>query len=173
MKKLLLIAFVCITTISFSQSESDITFIRNLVEQTNLHLNDYNSSILKNDELTSAAGNETLVFTEELNKIRLIKETFFGETGKTIIWNYFNDKQPIFIFKEYFKYKLPISNKNFNKNDFTKNEERFYLKNNRIIRWMKDKKIVKKYPTNAADIENNMLQHINSLVTKFEQENIE
>lgn len=163
MKNVILLFIISINLCSFAQSEKDIASIRTYVEQTNLHLKDFNSF---NIDDTINAKNEIIIFTEELNKIRLIKESYNNNTGKTIIWNYIINKQPIFIYKEYFKNKIQTT-------DFMKTEERFYLKNNRIIRWMKDKKIIKKYPTNAADIENNMLEHINSLITKFDKENIE
>ena len=93
--------------------------------------------------------------------------------GKTIIWNYIDNNHPIFVFKEYFTYKLPIADKNFNSKDFTKKEERFYFKDSRIIRWMIDKKQLKKFPGNAAMIENNMNESISGWISQFNKENKE
>ena len=158
---------------AYSQSESDIAYIRSIVEKTNAESKNYQTAILKSDQGLSTEGNEITVYTEQLNEIKLIKEIYFGEMGKTVISNYIEDNHPIFIFKEYYTYKFSITYREFNSNDFTKSEERFYLKNDRIIKWMKDKKTLKTYPKNAASIESNMMEHVASLITQFEKENKE
>lgn len=158
---------------AYSQSESDIAYIRTQVETTNTQSKDYQKATLSTDLGQSTEGNEVVVYTKGLNDIKLIKETYFGEMGKTVISNYIEDNHPVFIFKEYYTYKFPITFKEFNSNDFTKSEERFYLKNDRIIKWLKDKKTLKTYPKNAASIESNMMEHVTSLITQFEKENKE
>ncbi len=173
MRNLLFIFSLLISLLSFSQSESDISVIRLKTEKTNTDSKKYNTAKLQNDKDPSTEGNEIIIYTEQLNDIRLIKETHYGETGKTVISNYIENNHPYFIFKEYYTYKLPITNKNFKGSDFTKTEERFYLKNDRVIRWMKDKKALKIYPKNSATIENNMVENIAGLIAKFNQENKE
>ena len=173
MKSILFIFTFLFCSLAFSQSENDISYIRAIVEKTNTELKNYHTSILVAKEKTSTEGSEILVITEELDKIKLIKETYFGEMGKTIIWNYIDNNHPIFVFKEYFTYKLPIADKNFNSKDFTKKEERFYFKDSRIIRWMIDKKQLKKFPGNAAMIENNMNESISGWISQFNKENKE
>lgn len=172
MKNLLLLLLISLYSFAFPQSESDILWIRTKVEKTNLDSKNYNTSKMKTQE-ASAEGNEIILYTEQLNDIKLIKETYFGEMGKTVIWDYIENNHPYFIFKEYYTYTLPITYKSFNTANFTKTEERFYLKNDRVIRWMKDKKILKTYPKNAASIENNMIDNINGLIEKFNTENKE
>ncbi len=170
MKNIFLFLLIIIYSFAFSQSESDILYIRTQVETINTQSKNYNTFILKKDKTESTEDSEILVITEELDKIRLIKETYFGEMGKTIIWNYIDNNHPVFVFKEYFTYKLPIVDKNFNSKDFMKKEERFYFKDSRIIRWMIDKKILKKYPSNAATIENNVNESISGLIAQFNKE---
>lgn len=173
MKKIIFILSLFISALSYSQSENDIAYIRAIVEKTNAELKNYHTATLEAKEQTSAEGSEIIVITEELDKIKLIKETYFGEMGKTIIWNYIDNNHPVFVFKEYFTYKLPIADKNFNSKDFTKKEERFYFKDSRIIRWMIDKKQLKKFPGNAAILENNMNESISALIAQFNKENKE
>ena len=173
MKNIFLLFLISIYSFAISQSENDIAYIRAIVEKTNTELRNYHTATLEAKEQTSTEGSEILVFTEELDKIKMIKETYFGEMGKTIIWNYIDNNHPIFVFKEYITYKLPIADKNFNSKDFTKKEERFYFKDSRIIRWMIDKKQLKKFPGNAAILENNMNESISALIAQFKKENKE
>jgi len=159
--------FSCIFFVAFSQSENDILSIRTRVEKVNTESARYYVAPLENYEAASTEGNEILFYSDK-SAIKLIKETYFGETGKTVIWNYIENNSAYFIFKEYFTYKLPISDKKFDATDFTKKEERFYIKNNRIIKWMQGKKVITKYPKNAASIENNMILHIEDMIAKFD-----
>jgi hypothetical protein len=164
------IIFCCFSFIflaAFSQSENDILSIRIRVEKVNTESASYYVAPLENHETSSTEANEILFYSNK-NSIQLIKETYFGETGKTIIWNYIENNSAYFIFKEYFTYKLPISDKKFDGTVFSKKEERFYIKNNRIIKWMQGKKVVTKYPKNAASIENNMILHIEDMIAKFD-----
>lgn len=170
---LLFLVFSSYYFFAYPQSENDIAHIRSIVEKTNADSKNYQIAVLKSDQGLSAEGNEITVYTGQLNDIKLIKEIYYGEMGKTAISNYIKDNHPVFIFKEYYSYKFTISSKEFNSNDFTKSEERFYLKNGRIIKWMKDKKTLKTYPKNAASIESNMMEHVASLITQFEKENKE
>lgn len=173
MKNAFFLLFVLFSLLSYSQSESDIAYIRAFVEKVNADSKDYQTAIIDTEQAETTEGNEVVVYTKELNDIKLIKETYYGEMGKTVILNYIDNNQAIFIYKQYIAYKYPITYKEFNANDFTKTEERFYLKNGRVIRWMKDKKVLKTYPLNAAAIENNMVEHIAALIAKFQKENKE
>lgn len=170
MKNILFIFFLYFVTITFSQSESDIAFIKTKIENVNLQSKNYKITILEIEPSESKKGNEIAVFTDNSGNIKLIRETYIGETEKNLIWNYIDNEQAYFIYKEYFTYKTAIADKNFNELKYTKTEEGFYLKNDRIIRWMKGKKLVTKYPINTASIENNMIQHISDLIAKFEQQ---
>ena len=170
MKNLFLFLIILFYSFAFSQSESDILFIKNKIENVNLQSKNYKITILKLEQSSTSKGNEIAVFTDNSDVIKLIRETYIGGIEKTVIWNYIDNKLAYFIFKEYFTYKLPMTEVKFNELKFTKTEEGFYLKNDRVIRWMKGKTLVTKYPINAASIENNMIQHIADLVTKFEQQ---
>ena len=171
MKNLLLIFSLLICSISFSQSESDILFIKSKIENVNAQSKNYKLTVIsKTDETEMLHGNEIAVFTDDLRHIKLIRETYLNETGKTVIWDYIENNHAYFILKEYFTYKFPVADKKFNEADFTKTDEGFYLKNDRVIRWMKGTKLITKYPKNAASIENNMIEHIADLVAKFNQQ---
>lgn len=161
------------SSVALAQSESDISSIRIKVEKINTDSKKYNTTILKSDLGLSTEGNETTVYTDQLKDIKLIKEIYYSEMGKLVISNYLENNQPIFIFKEYYTYKNPITFKEFNSKEFTKTEERFYVKNGRVIRWMKDKKNLKKLPNNAAVVENNMIENVNSWIAQFNKENKE
>ena len=170
MKKLFFFLLISCYSFTFSQSESDITLIKSKIENVNLQSKNYTITNLKPTETSSSKDNEIAVFTDNSGSIKMIRETYINETEKTVIWNYIDNKLAYFIFKEYYTYKLPTTNVKFNESKFTKTEEGFYLKNDRIIRWMKGNKLVTKYPINAASIENNMIQHIAEIVGKFEQQ---
>ena len=170
MKNLFLFLIILFYSFAFSQSESDILFIKNKIENVNLQSKNYKITILKLEQSSTSKDNEIAVFTDNSGSIKMIRETYINETEKTVIWNYIDNKLAYFIFKEYYTYKLPTTNVKFNESKFTKTEEGFYLKNDRIIRWMKGNKLVTKYPINAASIENNMIQYIADIVTKFEQQ---
>lgn len=170
MRYIILYCFSCLFFVAFSQSENDILSIRTRVEKVNTESASYYVSALENYEaVVTTEGNEILFYSDK-NNIKLIKETYFGETGKTVIWNYLENNDVYFIFKEYYTYKLPISDNKFDATDFSKKEERFYIKNNRIIKWMQGKKVVTKYPKNAASIENNMILHIEGMIAKYNQQ---
>ncbi len=173
MKNIFFLLLTSLYSFVFSQSENDIAYIRTQVETTNTQSKDYKKATLSIDLGQSTEGNEVVVYTKELNDIKLIKETYFGEMGKTVISNYIDNKHTIFIHKEYYSYKFSITDKKFNTNDFIEKEVRFYLKNDRIIRWIDDKKTLKTYPKNAASIESNMMEHVASLISQFEKENKE
>jgi hypothetical protein len=173
MKNIFFLLLTSLYSFVFSQSENDIILIRTKVEKINTDSKNYQTAILKSDQGLSTEGNEITVYTEQLNEIKLIKEIYLGEMGKTVITSYIEENHPIFIFKEYYTYKFPITFKEFSSSDFTKSEERFYLKNDRIIKWMKDKKTLKTYPKNGASIESNMMEHVASLISQFEKENKE
>jgi len=144
----------------------DILFIKSKVETVNALSATFQINSLKDIEEST----EILVFTDNSKNIKLIKETYLNENGRTIIWNYIENNHAYFIFKEYYTYKLPTSDKNFDASKYTKLEEGFYLKNDRVIRWMQGKKQITKYPKNAASIENNMMMHIEDMITRFNQQ---
>lgn len=164
MKKILFIFSLLFSLHTFSQSEAEISSIKSKVETVNAQYKNYTSIALKSD------AEKKEVFTDNFKSVTLIRETYTNESGKTIIWNYIENNHPYFILKEYFTFKLPATDKNFDASDFTKTEEAFYLVNDRIIRWVKDKKAVKKYPKNAATIENNMIEHIAGLMEEYLQQ---
>jgi len=169
MKKTHLIFSIIYYSFCFSQSENDILSIRTEVEKVNTESASYYVSPLENYKANTTEGNQILFYSDK-NTIKLIKETYLGETGKTVIWNYTENNKAYFIFKEYFLYKLPITAEKFNASAYTKKEERFYIKNNRIIKWMQGKKVITKYPKNAASIENNMILHIDDMIATFNQQ---
>lgn len=173
MKHVLLFLLTSFYLFAFSQSESDIAWIKSIVQKINTDSKNYQTAVIPSDQSVSLEGNEITVYTEQLNDIRLIKEVYYRESGKTVISNYIDKNQAVFIFKEYYTYKYPITSKEFNASDYTKSEDRFYLKNDRIIKWIKDKKTLKVYPKNAASIETNMVEHVASLIAQFEKDNKE
>lgn len=170
MKNTILIFVFFICFYSFSQSETDIEFIKTKVENINLQSRNLKQVILKIESAETKKGNEIVAFMDNSGNIKMIRETYIGETEKNLIWNYIEDKKAYFILKEQYTFKYPITAKNFDALKYSKTEESFYLKNDRTIRWIKGKKIIKNYPINAASIENNMIQHITELLTKFEQQ---
>ena len=154
----------------FSQSDNDLLTIKSNVEKVNLQSKNDQISILKNEVSDTLKNSEIAVFTDNSNKITLIRETYFNETGKTVIWNYIKNDEAYFIFKEYFTYKFSKNDNQYNAGKFTKTEEGFYLKNNRVIRWMQGKKVITKYPKNAASIENNMIMHVEDMINRFNRQ---
>lgn len=164
MKLTYLIFSLLCYSLAFSQSETEIAAIKSQVEFTNTQYKNYTVVVLKNEE------DKIEIYIDNSKNVKLICETYSNETGKTIIWDYIDNNHAYFILKEYYTYKLLPSNKNFNPSEFNKTDEGFYFKNDRIIRWMKDKKAVTKYPKNAATLENNIIEHIASLIEKYTEQ---
>ncbi len=161
---LLLLILTC--TIAFSQGEGDIQRIRMLREEVDTHLNDYKKTILKTADRTDADKNEIEIYTTDANTIRLIKEIYHSETGKTILSDYLQDGEPYFVLKEYITYNLPVTDKKFDPQKATKTEVSYYFKNGRVIRWMTGKKI-SKFDKSSAIVENNIIENIHVIVAEY------
>jgi GH15 family glucan-1,4-alpha-glucosidase len=166
MKKSLTIFSILMYSFSYSQSDNDILFIKSKIETVSSQTSTYQITTLKDVKKNS----EIAVFTDNSKNIRLIRETYINDNGKTLIWNYIENNHPYFVFKEYYNYKYPVTDKKFNSSKFIKTEEGFYFKNDRVIRWMQGEKKVTKYPKNAANIENNMIMHIEDMIAKYHQQ---
>ncbi len=70
-------------------------------------------------------NNETIILTEV---------TWYGEMGKTARSYYYNDRGLFFVYEQVFTYNAPMYSDFFNNKETSYIENRYYYKNNELIR---------------------------------------
>ncbi len=164
---LLLIFCFCFQIVSFAE-ESAILDIRNEYKS----VRDSLPSMAKHEVNLnghSTEGGRCIVSKYQTNEIRFIEASFYGETGKSIFEFYLKDGQVFFIFSQIHRYNAPFyfdedRAKEFGVDPFDPEktkifEDRYYYKNNRLIRWInRDMKKV--------DINSNQAKEANERVTE-------
>jgi hypothetical protein len=146
MIKKLILVIVCVlfSHSSFSQStKSDIKEIRKNYKEV---VKNKNSFFKKSQDLMggSSEGGQAVAYFEE-DIIRLIAISWYGEMGKTTRSYYYKNEKLFFIFEEIYTYNAPIyydketakednSVEFFDDKKTTRLENRYYYKNNELIR---------------------------------------
>ncbi len=169
MKFRFLFLFLIVSFRIYAQSESDIILIEQKVASCNAALPSYKRIILTDSTQTGIDRQETVYYYNDKNQIKFIQETYYSETGKTIIRNYIDNDSPYYIYKEYYTSRAESNMANPDTGKWDKKEEHIYFKDSRIIKRILDKKTIKKYDKSSAVLENNIIEHINSMIAMFEQ----
>ncbi len=134
-----------IATSAIHSQDPDITDIRNKYAEIHSHLKSYQIKKTEISGESTEGGALTAYFDNTL--IRLIIGEYFGETGKRVIEYYYFNQHLIFIYDMTLSYNRPINMDSasatalgdtewYVPSKSIKKEERFYFKNDRLIRWL-------------------------------------
>jgi hypothetical protein len=140
---LLLLALCVMPT--FANEDVEIANIRQAYEQTH-----YNLCKFKTTEfdagVNSSEGVEAKAFRDKNGQIKLIKTIIYGEMGKNTREYYYAHNQLIFVLDSTQTYNAPMYLDNaqakaagvepFDPTKTTTTENRYYFKNNQLIRWL-------------------------------------
>src|ERR1043166_7674639 len=114
---------------SSPQVNDPIESIRQHYANINQNLSRYRR-VKKNLSGYSAEGGELIAYFHGPSVMKMVA-TFFGETGRTVEEYYYWNGQLIFVFQTESRYDKPLSGK-----VVRKIESRFYLKDDKLIRWL-------------------------------------
>jgi hypothetical protein len=106
---------------------------------------------LKKTELSKASqpaseGSKAYVFRKQ-GKILIVDESYFAEMGQATWSFYFDGGHPFFILESEIRYAYPITvtseeRKKLGGGEDKTTENRYYIKKNKLIRWLEGKKPV-------------------------------
>jgi len=146
MIKKLILVIVCVLFSLSSFSQSIKPNIKEIKKNYKEVVKNKNSYFKKSQDLTggSSEGGQVIAYFED-NNIRLIDVSWFGEMGKTTRSYYYKNEQLFFIFEQIYTYNAPIyydketakednSVEFFDNKKTTRLENRYYYKNNELIR---------------------------------------
>ncbi|MBK5213268.1 MAG: SH3 domain-containing protein [Flavobacteriaceae bacterium] len=118
--------------------ETKIVQIRERFKTINSNISDY-KKVEKDIVGQSSEGGTIVGFSLKGNWMKIVK-TDYGEMGKTIGEYYYWNNSLFFLFNRVFHYDSPISN--MNSKTKRVDENRYYINNNRIIKWLNPEKVV-------------------------------
>lgn len=135
---------------SFAQSNDSIfNEIKSKYKSVLDNLKSYLIVKFENDGESTEGGEGEAYY--EGNKIRLIQQTWYGETGKRTTGYYFDEEKLFFVLDSKYKYNRPIywdaeqakesnDKETFDPKKTTINEDRYYISNDKLIRWIDQEK---------------------------------
>lgn len=140
-----LTGFITASFLPVSGQDTDIADIKKEYAHIRNHLGEYR--VVKQEQAGESAegGILTAYFNDTI--VRLIVEEMMGETGKRVTEYYFSGLNVFFIYDVTFTYNRPIymdsvfavsagDNEWHDPSKTKKSEERFYFKNQSMIRWL-------------------------------------
>ena len=129
-------AFLLLPFLFFqSATDSQILAIRNNVVYTNHHLHEYKFKQIDHPEGISTEGGVTTAYWSK-DSLKLITDETYGETGKLVEQYYFENGQLIFAYFIEYDYNVPFYMKDFSFDKSLRHEDRYYLDNQIIIKWI-------------------------------------
>ena len=139
-----------------SATDSQVLTIRNKVAYTNHHLKEY-----KLQQGTSSEDRSTTAYWSK-DSLKLIIDETYGEMGKLVAQYYFENGQLIFAYIIKYDYNVPFYLKEFSFEKSLRNEDRYYLHNQVIIKWMDEQG-----KTHINPGQNNLLADVRKLMALF------
>jgi hypothetical protein len=165
MKLLILIAATLISVqIAFSQTEKQITFIRNEVAVINKSIKNYAKST-KNVEGISLEGTEATYYGSGKG-LKKITAKIYGETYNATTELYYSGEELIFIYRKFNRYDTQIGMKPPPKVVSIK-ESRFYFTNGKLIKFLEGKKNIKSTAKYWVDSESEVLEMAEKLKAEY------
>jgi len=104
----------------------------------NTHLKEY-KKIVKDNVDGNSEGEQIRGYVYK-DSVKLIIEESYGESGKQVTEYYYDRNRVVFIYNREYKYSKPIYAPSFNSKDYDLKESRFYFDNNKMIKWIDEKK---------------------------------
>ena len=150
MQKLIIGLFLLFSTPAlFADSDAEIASIRQAYEQTHNNLCKFKTTEFDAGE-NSSEGVEAKAFRDKDGQIKLIKTIIYGEMGKNTREYYYANNQLIFVLDSNQTYNAPMylddaqakaaGVEPFDPTKTTTTENRYYFKNNQLIRWLDPQK---------------------------------
>ncbi len=187
-RKLLVFFYLIINLINcYSQVDNRIWNIsekeeNDLVQEIRKEFNNINTNDSKYQIKTkdldgySTDGGELKAYYEQ-NDLKKIIVLYYGETGKVAIDYYFKNNNVFFIFRQDYRYNSPyyvtepdtsIGLEAFDYNKTKIIENRFYISNNKLIRWLdSDKKKVDKKSKEFLNKQVELIEDIEFIKSKL------
>ena len=174
----LLISFILLagSPVVMANQDADIANIRQTYEQTYNNLCKFKATEFESGE-NSSEGVEAKAFRDKDGHIKLIKTIIYGEMGKNTREYYYANNQLIFVLDTTQTYNAPMYLDNvqakaagvepFDPTKTTSTENRYYFKNNQLIRWLDNhKKLVAANTSNYKLQAKSVLADSNRLIRK-------
>ena len=134
---------------AFANDDATIATIRQAYEQTHNNLCKFKTTEF-DAGTNSSEGVEAKAFRDKDGHIKLIKTIIYGEMGKDTREYYYSNDQLIFVLDSTQTYNAPMYLDNaqakaagvepFDPTKTTTTENRYYFKNNQLIRWLDNQK---------------------------------
>jgi len=132
-KKVIVLLLSASSFFSYAQTANyadKINVIKKEFFAINTQLNSF-KRIEKTDTIETTEGNKILKYFKG-NKLKMLRATYYGETGKLVDEYYFDDNRLIFYYSVRSQYVAPI-NVNSNGKIRSKEEARLYLDNSNVL----------------------------------------
>jgi len=99
----------------------------------------------------SSEGGERTLYRDDSGRVRMVRDEVMGETGTWLREVYIAGGKPFFVYEATTRYEAPIYAKDFDPGRGTKTENRYYLPNGTLGRWLRGREAVDpRSPTFAA-----------------------
>ena len=147
-----------------ANSIKTIDDIRANFSESRKNIDSMNRSKVELNEL-STEGAEATIYKQN-KEIKLIEVKAYMEMGNAKDEYYFKDGKLFFVYTKEENYNAPPTTKFFDESKIEISENRYYFIDNKLVKWLKDKKIVPKSSKDYIKTQNQILEFSNFLLKK-------